>query len=76
MKCQQNKVQHMKKAEKLHPLETSDGSWQEISIDIIRPLPKPNNKNAIVVIVDQFLKIIRLKATNTIVLLEEIAKIY
>jgi len=66
----------MKKAKKLHLLETSDGSWQKISIDIIRPLPKPNNKNAIVVIVDQFLKIIRLKATNTIVLLEEIAKIY
>ena len=66
----------MKKAEKLHPLETSDRSWQEISIDINRPLPKPNNKNAIVVIVDQFLKIIRLKATNTIVLLEEIEKIY
>ena len=76
MKCQQNKVQHMKKAEKIHPLETSDRSWQEISIDIIRLLPKPNDKNAIVVIVDQFLKIIRLKVTNTIVLLEEIAKIY
>jgi len=66
----------MEKAKKLYPLETSDGLWQKISIDIIRPLPKPNNKNAIVVIVDQFLKIIRLKATNTIVLLEEIAKIY
>ena len=51
-KCQQNKVQHMKKAEELHPLETSEGPWQEISIDIIRPLPKSNGKDTIVVIVD------------------------
>ena len=52
IKCQQNKVQHMKKAEELHPLETSERLWQEISIDIIRPLPRSNNKDAIVVIID------------------------
>ena len=57
-KCQQNKVQHMKKAEKLHPLNTPEEPWQEISIDIIGPLPKSNGKDAIVVIVDQFTKII------------------
>ena len=76
MKCQQNKVQYIKKAEELHPLEIPDGLWQEINIDIIRPLLRSNDKNAIVVIVNQFLKIIWLKAMVTLVLLEEIAKIY
>ena len=75
-KYQQNKVQHMKKAGELHLLEILDRLWQEISIDIIGPLSKSNDKDTIVVIVDQFSKMIRLKAMTTIVLLEEIAKIY
>jgi len=75
-KCQQNKVQHMKKVGELYLLETPERPWQEISIDIIRPLPKSNDKDTIVVIVDQFTKIIRLKATTMTVLLEDIAKIY
>ena len=57
-KCQQNKVQHQKKAEELHPLEISQEPWQEISIDIIGPLPRPNRIDTIVVIVDRFTKII------------------
>ena len=57
-KCQQNKVLYMKKARELHPLEMLKGPWQEISIDIIRPLLESNRKNAIVVIVDQFTKMI------------------
>jgi len=75
-KCQQNKVQHQKKAEELHPLKIPEGPWQEISIDIIRPLPKSNGMDTIVVIVDQFTKMIRLKATTMNVSLEGIAKIY
>jgi len=34
----------MKKAGELHSLETSEELWQEISIDIIGPLPRSNNK--------------------------------
>ena len=41
-KCQQNKVQHQRKAGELYPLEIPKGPWQEISIDIIGPLPKLN----------------------------------
>ena len=74
-KCQQNKVQHMKKVGELYPLKISQGLWQKISIDIIGPLPRSNNKDAIVVIVDQFIKIIKLKATTTTVSSEKIAKI-
>ena len=75
-KCQQNKVQHQKKAGELHPLEIPQGLWQEISIDIIGPLPKSNRMDTIVVIVDRFTKMIHLKATMTNVLSEEIVKIY
>ena len=51
-KCQQNKVQHMKKTGELHSLKTSKGPQKEISINIIGLLPKSNEKNVIVVIVD------------------------
>jgi len=51
-KCQQNKVQHQRKAGELHPLEIPQGLWQEISINIIGPLLKSNGIDAIVVIVD------------------------
>ena len=61
-KYQQNKVQHMKKTEELHPLE--------ILKRIIGPLLRSNDKDTIV---DLFTKIIRLKATTMAVSLEEIA---
>ena len=75
-KCQQNKVQHQRKAGELHPLEIPQGPWQEISIDIIGPLPKSNEMDVIVVIVNRFMKMIRLKATTTNISSEGIAKIY
>ena len=67
MKCQQNKVQHQKKARELHLLEIPEEPWQKISINIIGPLPQSKGKNTIVVIVDQFTKIIQLKAIITTV---------
>jgi len=51
-KYQQNKIQHQKKSRELHPLEIPQGPWQEISINIVGPLPKSNGMDAIVVIVD------------------------
>jgi len=57
-------------------LEIPKGPWQEISIDIIEPLPKSNRMDTIVVIVNQFTKMIRLKATTTNISSEGIAKIY
>ena len=49
---------------------------QEISINFIRPLPKSNRMDVIVVIVDIFTKMIRLKATMMNIFLESIVKIY
>ena len=57
-------------------MEIPQGPWQEISIDIIGPLPTSNGMDAIVVIVDRFTKMIHLKATMTNVSSEGIAKIY
>jgi len=76
VKCQQNKVQHQRKAGELHSLEIPEGPWQDISIDMIGPLPKSNRMDAIVVIMDRFMKMIRLKATMTNISSEEIARIY
>jgi len=75
-KCQQNKVQHQRKTGELHPLEIPKGPCQEISIDIIGLLPKSNGMDTIVVIVDQFTKMIRLKATTMNISSEGITKIY
>ena len=66
----------MKKAGKLHLLKTLEGSWKEISINVIGPLPKSDGKDTIVVIVDCFTKIIQLKVTMTNISSEKIAKIY
>ena len=75
-KCQQNKVQHQRKVGELHPLEILKGPWQEISIDMIGPLPSSNGMDTILVIVDQFMKMIRLKVITTNISSEGIAKIY
>ena len=48
----------------------------KISIGIIGLLLRSNNKNAIVVIMDYFTKMTRLKINTMAVLSEEIAKIY
>ena len=69
-------MQHIKKAGELHSLKIPEGLWQEISIDIIGPLPKSNEKDAIIVIVNQFTKMVQLKTTIMNILSEKIAKIY
>jgi len=74
--CQQNKVQHIKKAASLHPLPTPKTPWKEISIDVIGPLPRSEDKDAILVVVDQFSKMIRLMATMTSISSSKVARIY
>jgi len=66
----------MKKAAPLHPLPTPKTPWEEISIDVIEPLPKSEDKDAILVVVDRFSKMIRLMATTTSISSSEIARIY
>ena len=54
-KYQQNQVQQSKE---LYSLKIPQRPWQEISIDIIKPLPRSNRMDAIVVIMNQFTKMI------------------
>ena len=46
----------MKKVRELHSLKTPESPWKEISINIIGPLLKSNEKDMIIVIVNQFTK--------------------
>ena len=57
-------------------MEIPKGPWQDISIDMIGPLPRSNGLDTIVVIVDRFTKMIRLMAATTSISSEGIAKIY
>jgi len=66
----------MKKAAPLHPLPTPKIPWEEISIDIIGPLPRSEDKDTILVVVDRFSKIIRLMATTTSISSSKVARIY
>ena len=66
----------MKKAGELHPLETPEGSWQEISINIIGLLLKLKDKDTIVVIVDWFTKMIRFKVIMIAISSKNITKIW
>jgi len=66
----------MKKATPLHPLSTPKTPWEEISIDIIGPLPRSEDKDAILVVVDRLSKMIRLIPTTTSISSSEVARIY
>ena len=60
----------------MYLLEIPQEPWQEISINIIGPLPKLKGKDTIVIIADRFTKMIRLKVTTTNISSEKITKIY
>jgi len=66
----------MKKATPLHPLPIPKTPWEEISIDVIGPLPRLEDKDAILVVVDRFSKMIRLIATTTSISSSKVARIY
>jgi len=66
----------MKKAVPLHPLPIPKTPWEEISIDIIGPLPRSEDKDAILVVMDRFSKMIKLIATTTSISSSEVARIY
>ena len=60
----------------MHPWGIDCNIWQDISIDIVGPLPKSNEKNTIMVIINRFTKMIWLKATTINIFSEEITKIH
>ena len=50
--------------------------WEIISVNLIGPLPESHGKNAIMVIVDRFSKMIRLFPTTTEITSQGVAKIF
>jgi len=74
--CQRNKARNAQKAAPLHPLPIPEAPWEEISIDMIGPLPKSGDYDAILVIVDRFSKMIRLFPTETTLSSGGLAKLY
>ena len=60
----------------LNPNTVPDTPWEIISVDLIGPLPEPKGKNAIMVIVDQFSKMIRLFLISTEITSQGMAKIF
>jgi hypothetical protein len=60
----------------LSPLPIPKQPWQEISIDMIGPLPKSDNYDSILVIVNRFSKMIHLVPTMTSLSSTELAEIY
>lgn len=57
--CQRTKPHHTPLAAPLHPHDIPTCPWEVISLDLIGPLPESAGQNAILVIVDRFLKMIK-----------------
>ena len=74
--CQKNKIIRRPEHVVLNPLPIPNGPWEEISIDMIGPLPKSSDNDAIVVIVDKFSKMIHLIPTTTTLTSAALAKLY
>ena len=66
----------MKKAALLYPLFIPNTPWEEISIDVIEPLLRSEDKDIILVVVDWFSKMIRPMAMTTSISSSEVARIY
>ena len=74
--CQQNKASRQKKAALLNPHMPPELPWESILLDIIGPLPESNGFNAILSVIDQFSKMIRLILTTTELLTKGLINIY
>jgi hypothetical protein len=74
--CQQNKTSQQPKANPLHPHSVPGGPWEDISVDLIGPLPESKGHNAILAIIDQFSKMICLIPTTTELMALHLAEIY
>ena len=60
----------------LNPNTVPDAPWEIISVDLISPLPKSKGKNAIMVVVDCFSKMIWLFLVSTEITSQGMAKIF
>ena len=75
-KCQKTKTITTASRTPLHPNEIPQNPWEIISVDIIGPSPESQGKNAILVVVDRFSKMIRLFAVSTDITAKGVATIF
>ena len=75
-KCQRVKTDTSGKKTPLNPNTVPDAPWEIISIDLIGLLSESKGKNAIMVIVDQFSKMIWLFLVSTEITSQGVAKIF
>lgn len=54
--CQRNKTENIHPPGLLQPLAIPNQAWAQVSMDFIEGLPKSNNKDVIMVVVDRFTK--------------------
>jgi len=69
-------VSHQAKANPLHPHNTPTSPWQDISADLIGPVLESKGFNAILAIIDQFSKMIRLIPCMTELMAHSLAEVY
>ena len=75
-KCQKTKSVTKAAKTPLQPNTVPQCPWEIISVDIIGPLPESQGKNAILTIVDCFLKMIRLFPISTDITAKGVATIF
>ena len=75
-RCQKVKTITSARRTPLQPNKIPQAPWEIISIDIISPLPESQGKNAILVIVDQFSKMIHLFPVSTNITAKGVASIF
>src|SRR5215469_4224203 len=75
-KCQQTKINYQPKSALLQPNAIPTRPWEEISTDIIGPLPESKGFDTISLTVDQFSKMIHLIPVTTSVTSKGMARLY
>ena len=74
--CQRNKIIYQKRATPLYLLNAPEGPWQEITVDMIGPLPQSKNNNTILVVVDRLTKMIQIIPIDVGITSKEITELY
>ena len=74
--CQRTSPRHRPPPTTLKPAEIPTQNWQRISVDLIGPLPRSNDHDAIMVVVDYLSKMAHFLPCNTTLTAEGAARMY